>query len=72
MSWNDIPENPLITIMERDGLPDFLPDPVCPECGKVCETIYKRKIGVAIYEILGCENCIEDVQAWECDECFEN
>lgn len=40
--------------------PEEMPEPVCPECGRVCEYLYKRD-----YEILGCEHCIKEVDAFE-------
>lgn len=42
--------------------------PVCPVCGEETDTYYKNKDGV----IVGCEFCIETVDAWEeqkCDDC---
>ena len=35
--------------------------PVCPVCGEETDTYYKNKDGV----IVGCEFCIETVDAWE-------
>lgn len=35
--------------------------PVCPVCGEETDTFYKNKDGV----IVGCEFCIETVDAWE-------
>jgi len=34
--------------------------PICPVCGEECETI-KRQEG----EIIGCENCVTDEDAWQ-------
>ena len=35
--------------------------PICPVCGEECETIYQDANG----EILGCDQCIHEVDAWE-------
>lgn len=40
--------------------PDY---PICPVCGEECERIYKNG-----NEILGCDNCIVEVNAWEWQE----
>lgn len=38
------------------------PNPVfCPICGAECEKIFKDKDG----EIFGCEECVEECDAWE-------
>lgn len=39
------------------------PAPVCPECGNVCDRFYKTRRG----QILGCEWCVSEVDAW--DDC---
>ena len=35
--------------------------PICPECGEECEKIYRSVNG----EVIGCENCIREQDAWE-------
>ena len=40
--------------------PGDMPDVYCPECGEACDTLYKRD-----GEILGCENCIYKVDAYD-------
>ena len=35
--------------------------PVCPVCGEETDTYYKNENG----EIVGCDNCITAVDAWE-------
>jgi len=40
--------------------------PVCPICHKECTYIYRQKS-----EILGCDNCIDQVNAWEEPACME-
>ena len=35
--------------------------PVCPVCGQECETLYRTRAD----EIVGCENCVEALDAWE-------
>lgn len=39
---------------------------ICPECGRACYKIYRRG-----REILGCDECIEELDACDVDECFE-
>lgn len=41
--------------------PDEPDCPICPVCGDECETYYRRQGN----EILGCENCIVEVNAYE-------
>lgn len=53
----DIPDSPDIRKMERFGTlhPEETDDyPICPVCGKACETMYTDKHG----EVLGCDNCV--------------
>lgn len=49
----------------------FLPNeprrPHCPVCGDECSIIYKQG-----NEILGCENCITQGDAWEEPACMED
>lgn len=33
----------------------------CPVCGEECETLYRTAQG----DIVGCEECVETVDAWE-------
>lgn len=59
----NIPDHPDIQRMEREGVPDA--DPIyCPICGGETDEFYKNRDG----EIVGCFNCIERVDAWECVE----
>ena len=52
--------------MYDPGLRDY-PDPPeydvprCPVCGQECETLYRNRYG----EIIGCDDCIDAVDAWE-------
>ena len=39
---------------------------VCPVCDRACYKIFRRGL-----EILGCEECIEEVDADDVDECFD-
>ena len=41
--------------------------PRCPECGEECETIYRGRDG----QILGCENCVEELNAYDWKEMNE-
>ena len=44
--------------------PEDMPEVKCPECGLPCDVLYKRG-----HEVLGCENCIREVDAF--DELYE-
>ena len=59
----DAPENPIIANYLRTGYPySKEPEyPCCPECGEECDTLYRDRHG----RVLGCENCIQKVDAWE-------
>lgn len=35
--------------------------PICPVCGQECSTIIRDKFR----DIVGCENCTEEQDAWE-------
>lgn len=55
-------EHPAITNAINTGYPGGDPIwPTCPVCGKECETIYMDKSQYA----LGCNLCVEAVDAWE-------
>jgi hypothetical protein len=55
-------EHPDITRMNRYGTlaTGEEKEPVCPVCGKECESFYKHK-----GEIVGCDMCIRKVDAYE-------
>lgn len=59
----DIGDHPVIRNMERYGTPDGRPEvvPTCPECGAECDTLYRNRYA----EIIGCESCIDRVDALE-------
>lgn len=61
-----IPDPDYIRNAERYGIPpdDDDPDPVCPVCGKECETIYFNKDG----EPFACDCCVKTKDAWEYQE----
>lgn len=40
--------------------PEYDP-PICPVCGSECDTLYRDKFG----DIVGCDECISTVDAWE-------
>lgn len=46
---------------ERPLEPKDYDMPECPVCGEETDTYYKNKDG----EIVGCDNCITAVDAWE-------
>jgi len=60
------PDHPVIRNMESTGYPDGKEPktPICPVCGEECETIYRAYVGL----ILGCDNCINPVNAYELDQ----
>ena len=41
--------------------------PVCPICGEVCSTVYRRD-----GEVLVCDQCIDEEDASEEPQCFED
>lgn len=53
-------DDPIIRDLERNGVP-YRKTPVCPVCGEECEKIYKDVWG----NILGCDNCVEEMDAEE-------
>lgn len=66
-----VPENPLIEFVERNGhAPWQKPavEPVCPICGKECETFYTKK---SDGEFLGCDNCIASEDAYPIEYDYE-
>lgn len=52
---------PDIRRTEETGYPTEAKWPVCPVCGEECEKIFKDAWG----NILGCDNCVEELDAWE-------
>lgn len=54
------PDHPAIREAERYGEPDEL-FPICPVCGEEADTFYKTDYG----NIVGCDNCITKVDAWD-------
>ena len=65
-----IPDDPLIRYAERTGYAPWKKQeyPVCPVCGEECETIYKDRYG----EIVGCDCCVVQEDAYESDRCFSD
>lgn len=47
---------------EQAGYPE---QPICPICGRVCDTVYKDD-----RDVVGCDRYLKAVDAWEEDECF--
>ena len=50
----DLPERPL-------NPPEQETPPCCPWCGAECDTLYRIPTG----EIVGCEYCVDTLDAWE-------
>lgn len=65
----EIPDHPDIASAMRTGYPRGVEEkePVCPECGQPCDTIYKNNDGI----VIGCDNCVSTHDAWEIPECFD-
>lgn len=61
------PDHPVIRNMELTGCPDGIEPklPRCPICGAEVDTVYKNKE----LEIVGCDECLQSNDAWECEEC---
>ena len=57
---------PDIRMTEETGYPSgrYFKWPRCPVCGDEAETIYKDRWG----DVVGCDNCIETLNAWEWDD----
>lgn len=55
-------DDPIIESLEETGLPPWNDGrtPICPICGESCRWIYKKD-----GEVLGCDICIEECDAWE-------
>ena len=68
MSWNEIPDHPVVRNLMATGYPDGKePEyPHCPVCGRECDTVYVNEDR----EIVGCGECISSRDAWEQDACF--
>lgn len=60
----DLPDAPWIRDVEMYGMPpyDDDPDPICPVCGKECETIY---LDDGCINVVGCDNCIRTMDAYD-------
>jgi hypothetical protein len=60
-------DHPDIVNCERYGYPDGpRKRPICPVCGEECDTYYRdNTYRIDRHgEILGCENCIDELDAW--------
>jgi len=59
----EVPDHYVIQNMERTGYPDGKePEyPHCPVCDSETDTFYKNKDG----DIIGCDECVTTVDAWE-------
>ena len=47
--------------LSYEPFPEPEPLPTCPVCGEETETLYENYDG----EIIGCDNCIVTVDAWD-------
>lgn len=60
-------EHPTVTNLVTWGTPDgkAVVEPLCPVCGDPCEIVYRDGAG----EIVGCDECLTRIDAWDCPEC---
>lgn len=65
----NLPDHPVIRNMEMTGYPNGSePEyPHCPVCSAECDEVYKAKDGT----IVGCDMCLQRLNAWQCDSCFQ-
>ena len=63
----DVPDHPVIRGMEMTGCPDGKEPkyPVCPICGEETDIFYRDKD----LNIIGCDECVTTVDAWEEKQC---
>lgn len=59
-------DDPIIRRMEQTGYGGQRKQPVCPVCGSECEQVYKD----VYLEIMGCDECLTEYDAWDEEECF--
>ena len=57
-----IPDHPEIARTLVSGYPDAVRFPMCPVCGEETDTFIKSRLSG---EILGCDNCVSESDAWE-------
>lgn len=48
-------------VMDYPGEPPQKPVPVCPVCGWDCNSYFINSNG----EVIGCENCVKEMDAYE-------
>ena len=61
MSLPDIPDEYGVANCLCSGHARPVKFPICPECGADVDELYKDRCG----DIVGCENCVKRVDAWE-------
>ena len=63
-------QHPVISRMERTGYPDGITpqEPRCPECGSECWEVFATD--EALPQILGCDCCMEKLDAYTTPECY--
>ncbi len=54
-------DHPNISRAMTTGYHDLDSEPTCPVCGDYCSKIYRDSLG----NVVGCDNCISCVDAWE-------
>lgn len=65
---SNLPDAPYIRNLQNTGYRDGKDPkyPICPICDRECSTIYIS----ADNEIVGCDQCITECDAWGITECF--
>lgn len=59
-----IKDAPDIRMTEETGYPVPVKWPRCPVCGQECSSVYRNGDG----EIVACDNCLEELDAWDWQE----
>lgn len=57
-------ENPIISQVEREGMPEYGEEKTCPICGKNSDEWCENMYG----EVVGCRECVRFREVWEYDE----
>lgn len=62
-----LPDAPWIRDAELNGIPED-PPCRCPVCGEECETYYFTYERGVRGDVIGCENCIRELAAADCQD----
>lgn len=63
-----VPDHPVVRDLMRSGYPDgkVPAEPVCPVCGRECWHVFRDRYG----DIVGCDECLKEIDARDVPECF--